>query len=493
MSASLHARRTLGLCFFALAGCTVGPDFHRPDPGLPSQWTRNSTAAATISVVDSGRLDPPWWDAFHDAMLSSLIQRVAASNLDVRIATAQLMQARAARQMTGAQAEPTLDGTASYTRARSSQNGLLDISGLDGKTNYNVWQPGFNASWELDLWGRMRRATESADASAEASADLRRDVLLAAMAETASDYMELRGVQAQQGIVRQNLELARRSLQLTRIRQRDGVASQGEVAEASAQVSEVEAQLPTLENQQLRLIDALGYLLGLPPRALELELRDEKPIPPVPMHVPAGLPSELAERRPDIRAAEARLHAATADIGVAVGDFYPRITLSANLDLQSTHIGDLDAWSSHMFGIGPAISVPIFDGGRLKGRLALRKAQQQQAMIEFQRTVLKAWHEIDGVMSDYQTRQARRDTLAVAVEQKRIALDNVQRQYAAGATDVLNVLLVQKDLLAAQQALAASTTGVSVSLVGLYKALGGGWEPFFPEAIPTDQQRSTNL
>ncbi len=464
-----------------LAGCAVGPDFQRPSAALPDHWPVSALQAANGSDSDSP--DANWWRVFNDAELSSLVGRVAAANLDVKGATARWMQVRAAQRMTGAGAEPSVEASASYQHARSSQNGLLDISGLDGKKDYNVWQPGLDASWELDLWGRVRREIESADASVEASADLRRGVLLSVLAETAREYIQLRGVQAQEVIIQQNLGIARHSLRLTQIRFADGVATHLETAEASAEVSAIEAQLPALENDHVRLVNALSYLLGEPPRALETELQTIAPIPPVPPAVPVGLPSELAERRPDIREAEARLHAATADIGVAVGDFYPRITLSANLGLQAMHFGDLDEWSSRMFGIGPALSVPIFEGGRLKGQLALRKAQQQEAMISFQRTVLGAWHEVDDAMSDYGTRQQRRDRLAATVDQDRIALDNANRQYVAGATDFLQVLTVQRDLLAAQQALVASSTDVSVSLIGLYKALGGGWETAFPVAV----------
>ncbi|MBY4674360.1 efflux transporter outer membrane subunit [Burkholderia multivorans] len=472
-------RTAIVAVMLGMAGCTtVGPDFQPPSAALPDRW---SVSAVQMSKGrHPGSTDARWWKVFNDAELSSLVERVAAANLDVKAATTRWMQARAARRMTGADAEPSVGASASYQHARSSQNGLLDISGLDGKKDYNVWQPGLDASWELDLWGRVRREIESADASVEASADVRRGVLLSVLAETARDYIQLRGVQAQQAIIRQNLDIARHTLRLTQIRFADGVATHLETAEASATVSAIEAQLPALENDHLRLVNALSYLLGEPPRALENELQAIAPIPPVPPVVPLGLPSELAERRPDIREAEARLHAATADIGVAVGDFYPRITLSANLGLQAMRFGGLDAWSSRMFGVGPALSVPIFEGGRLKGQLALRKARQQEAMIGFQRTVLGAWHDVDDAMSDYGTRQQRHEKLAATVDQDRIALENANRQYEAGATDFLQVLTVQRDLLAAQQALVASSADVSVSLVGLYKALGGGWETTFP-------------
>jgi NodT family efflux transporter outer membrane factor (OMF) lipoprotein len=480
---SLTSRLVVGFCALVLAGCAVGPDFRRPGAALPERWETTGAKVMPLSQTSqlaTGTLDSQWWNAFHDAELSLLVGRVASSNLDVKAATARLMQARAERRMIGADAEPTVDGSAVYQHARSSANGLLDISGLNGKADYNLWQPGLDASWELDLWGRVKREMESASASVEASADLRRDVLLSVLAEAARDYVQLRGVQAQQAIIGQNLNIARHSLQLTQIRLADGVATRLEVAEASAQLSSIEAQVPLLENQRIHLTNALSYLLGGPPRSLEAELQTAKPIPPVPPRVPVGLPSELAERRPDIREAEARLHAATADIGVAVGDFYPRITLSANVGVQALHFGDLDELSSRMFGVGPALSVPIFEGGRLKGQLALRKAQQQEAIIQFQRTVLNAWHEVDDSMSDYAAHQARRESLGRAVEQDQIALENAQRQYVAGATDFLNVLSVEKELLATQQAYVSSFADVSLSLIGLFKALGGGWQTTFP-------------
>ncbi|WP_185723300.1 efflux transporter outer membrane subunit [Burkholderia cenocepacia] len=469
-----------------LAGCMVGPDYREPKAALPAQWSQQvkQDVPAAHSHAVLGNVDAQWWTVFSDTELSSLVQRVAAANLDVKVATQRLMQARAARRMTGADALPTLEATASYQHSRSSQNGLVDISGLNGQSDYNVWQPGIDASWELDLWGRVRREIESANASVQATAELRRDVLLSAIAETASDYIQLRGVQAQQAVVKQNLDIARQSLKLTQIRFADGVATRLETAQAAAQVSGIEARLPALENQRVHLVNALSFLLGEPPRTLEGELDAVRPIPPVPPRVPVGLPSQLAQRRPDIREAEARLHAATADIGVAVGDFYPRITLSANLSLQALHFGDLDEWSSRMYGVGPAVSVPIFEGGRLKGQLELRKAHQREAMIEYQRTVLNAWHEVDNAMSDYDTRQIREEKLDATEAQDSEALENARRQYVAGATDFLNVLTVQRDLLNTQQARVASTTDVSLALVSLYKALGGGWEANFPPAPP---------
>lgn len=465
-----------------LAACTVGPDYRRPSADLPAHWARPSAGARP--GVASRPVEQPaevrWWRHFNDAELTSLIARVSATNLDIEAANARVLEVRAARRMAGADVQPRVTLDASYTHARSSQNGLLDISGRDGKSDYNVWQPGIDASWELDLWGRVRREIESSDAQVQAAEDWRRATLLAMLAETASSYIRLRGVEAEQDIVRRNLDLARDNERLTQIRLRDGVATRLEVAQASAQAKSVEARLPALERERAQLVNALSLLVGAPPRSLETELAANAPIPRVPPAVPLGLPSELAERRPDIREAEARLHAATADIGVAVGDFYPRITLSANLDLQAMRFGDLDTWGSRAFGVGPAISVPLFEGGRLEGQLALRQAAQQEAVVAYRRTVLNAWREVDDAMSRYRTTQEQYDMQTMAVEQNRIALDNARRQYVAGATDFLNVLTVQQNLLLGERERVQSETAVSITLVGLFKALGGGWEETFP-------------
>ncbi|KAF1028728.1 MAG: Toluene efflux pump outer membrane protein TtgC [Burkholderia plantarii] len=452
----------------ALAGCTVGPDYRRPAAGSPAHWA-GPTAGAPQPVASGPVAQPAevrWWRAFGDAELTTLIARVLA--------------ARATRRMAGAAAGPEVALDASYLHARSSRNGLVDISGFVGQHDYNVWQSSLYASWELDLWGRVRRALEAADARQQAVEDWRRGVLLAVQAQTASDYIALRGVQAEQDIVRRNLDLARETERLTQIRFRDGVATRLEVAQASAQVKSIQASLPALERERAQRVNALSLMIGAEPRALEAELAAGTPIPPVPPAVPVGLPSELAERRPDIREAEARLHAATAEIGVAVADFYPRITLGASLDLQAMHAGDLGRWGSRAFGVGPALSLPLFEGGRLKGQLALSRASQQAAAVAYRRTVLNAWREVDDAMTRYRTLQQQRDWQTMAVEQNRIALAHARRQYVAGATDFLNVLSVQQSLLASERARVQSEAAVSASLVGMFKALGGGWQADFP-------------
>ena len=326
----------------------------------------------------------------------------------------------------------------------------------------------------------MRRETEAADANLEVAENDRRGVLLAVLADTAQNYIQLRGVQNTRAVTEQNLDVARHSLKLSQLRLNDGVATDLDVAEAAAQVSAIESRLPALEQRQSQLINAISLLMGEPPQALAKELSTDGAVPQSPLQVAIGLPSQLAERRPDIRQAEARLHAATANIGVAKGDFYPRITLSGNLGSQAMQLSDFGSWGSRAFGIGPQFSLPLFDGGRLRGMLQLREAQQQEAGIAYQQTVLRAWHEIDDQLTAYNASQRRRDSLAEAVRQNQIALRTAQQQYVEGAVDFVNVLTVQSALLATQEQWVESSTGVSLAMVGLYRALGGGWESVYP-------------
>ncbi|MGZ0703592.1 efflux transporter outer membrane subunit [Pseudomonas piscis] len=471
-------RTLLALGLVSLAACSVGPDFQRPQATQLQTWPAPAQAAAS-QAVDSA-LQERWWDVFNDPHLSALSRRVLTDNLDLQLATSRLQQSRAARQVITAERYPGTSANGGYGRKRNSAEGLNDPSGHQGKSDFNLWEAGFSASWELDFWGRVRRETEAADANLEVAENDRRGVLLSVLAETAQDYIQLRGVQSTRAVTEQNLEVARHSLKLSQLRLADGVATDLDVAEAAAQVATIEARLPELQQRQAHLINALSLLLGEPPQALQQELASDAPVPQAPVRLAIGLPSQLAERRPDIRQAEARLHAATASIGVAKGDFYPRITLSGNVGSQALQLADFGSWNSRQYGIGPQFSLPLFDGGRLRGVLKLREAQQQEAAVSYQQTVLRAWHEIDDQLTRYNASQLRRDSLAEAVRQNQIALRTAQQQYVEGVVDFVNVLTVQGALLATQEQLVESSAGVSLAMVGLYKALGGGWESVYP-------------
>jgi NodT family efflux transporter outer membrane factor (OMF) lipoprotein len=467
----------------------------------PASWFAKKaepiTRVSSLPVAEPA--DPNWWNLFHDQELTALEHRVAGENLDVQVATVRLAESRAQLGVVGAAQFPSFNANGSYTRQKSSNIGEfatapnpLGANGASGNTAgglgsaalnaFDVYQVGFDASWELDLWGQVRRSVESAKATVEASAEARRAALVSSLAEMARDYIQLRGNQALVQIARDNLKTAQQNLQLTQQRATGGVTTDLDVANAAALYRTTAAEIPRLEQQVSENINAISLLLGLPPNALQAELIDPKPVPPLPPRIPVGLPSELARRRPDIREAEAQLHAATADIGVAVANFYPSVTLSGSVGLQSLQPWQMFNFNARQFAAGPGITIPIFEGGQLKATLELRKAQQQEAAIDYQKIVLSAWHDVDNALTAYQTEQARRDQLVQAVAQNQRALVLAQSRYQDGVADFLQVLTAQQNLLSTQQQLAIATTNVSNNLVAVYKALGGGWETQMPAA-----------
>lgn len=465
------SRRSLALLVLVtvLQGCTQGPDFKRPAADLPQHWR-----------AAGGEVDLHWWDSFNDPQLSALIAQARAGNLDLAIAASHVRQSQALRATVAAGRLPSVDASASYQRARNSQDGLMDISGYDGTRAYSVWNAGLAISWEADLWGRVRRSVEAADASVQAVQEQQHGVQLAIVALTARDYIELRGSQSALQVTRDNLAIARHSLALTQAQRAQGVATDLQVAQAQALSAAIEARLPALEQRESVLINALSLLIGQAPDTLKAQLGAPAPVPHGPAQVPAGLPSELAERRPDIREAEAQLHAATAAIGVAQADFYPRITLGADVGLQAMQLANLGNWASRSFAAGPGVSLPVFEGGRLQGALRLSKGRQQEAAIVYRKTVLGAWHEVADALSAYQAEQRRQASLGQAVAASQRALRSAQLQYAQGSVDFLNVLTVQATLLDNQAAQVASSAQVSLALVDLYRSLGGGWQATAP-------------
>jgi NodT family efflux transporter outer membrane factor (OMF) lipoprotein len=488
-----------------LSSCTVGPNWHAPKAPHPAAFLPGQGTPAPSQATEAP-LNPSWWTIFGDPELTSLECRVSAENLDVADATERVMESLAESSEVSSAQYPNANLNASYAHERASPNGILGLlgtttpndpgtvadgsqgfgpAGLPGSAGspaYNLWQYGIGSSWELDLFGRIRRAVEASRAAVQVSEDERRGVLVGVLAETARDYINLRGVQAQIEITKENLNTAQQSLSLSELRFVNGATTNLDVANAKAAVDTIESRLPVLESQQDALINALSYLIGAPPRTLLAELKTAKPLPPLPPSVPIGLPSQLAERRPDIRQAADALHEATANIGVAEADFYPDVSLSGSFDIQALDATGLGFWNSRQYAVGPTISLPLFEGGQLRGALRLRRAQQKQAAIDYRRTVLKAWQEIDDALTAYNTNQTERARLAAAVAQNKVAVATAQQQYAEGATTFLDVLNADDALLATESGLVEATTQTDVALAQIYTALGGGWENSFPAA-----------
>jgi NodT family efflux transporter outer membrane factor (OMF) lipoprotein len=460
-----------------LAGCTVGPDFQSPEiREAPRRSTLDGENVPSRTV--EGAVDIAWWKSFRDSRLSSLVERLVAQNLDLQTAAERVVQSVAQRQVAASQGLPHIEGQSLSTYNRQSPNGTLSLltPAPGAPLEYALFRDGLTSSWQLDLFGRVRRAVEAADASTLVAVENRHGVALAAVAELAQNYMQLRGTQNRLGIAKRNLRLAEENAELANTRFRNGVATTLDLAQARAQQATIAATLPPLRTQEAEFINAIGLLLGDTPRALEAELHRSQLLPRVPRKVPVGLPGTLVRRRPDVREAEAKLHEATAQTGVAVASFYPDVTLNGAANVESLHLSNLFTPTSGAFAVGPSVSIPIFEGGQLKGTLTLRESQQREAAILFQETVLRAWKEVDDAMTAYREAQLRRADVARSVAENQTALEAARQRYSEGAIDFLNVITTQAQLLQSQNDLADSDTLIAVNLVNLYRALGGGWE-----------------
>ncbi len=460
-----------------LTGCTVGPDYESPEIRETTKRSALNGESVPSRTVE-GAVDILWWKSFRDLQLSSLVERLVAQNLDLETAAERVIQSMAQRRVAASQGLPQIDGQSSATYNRQSPNGTLSllVPRPGAPLDYPLFHDGLTSSWQLDLFGRVRRAVEAADAATLAAVENRHGVALAAVAELAQGYMQLRGTQNRLGIAKRNLRLAEENVELVNKRFSDGVATTLDLAQARAQQATIAATLPPLRAQEAEFINVIGLLLGHAPRALEAELRRSQILPRVPRKVPVGLPGTLVRRRPDVREAEARLHEATAQTGVAVASFYPDVTLNGAVGVESLHLTNLFSPTSTTFALGPSISIPIFEGGRLRGTLALRESREREAAITFQKIVLRAWKEVDDAITAYREAQLRRGHVARSVTENQAALQAARQRYSEGAIDFLNVISAQAQLLQSENDLADSDTQIATYLVNLYRALGGGWQ-----------------
>ncbi|RYC29250.1 efflux transporter outer membrane subunit [Lichenibacterium minor] len=469
----------LWLAALVLAGCA--PDLPASAPvavEVPEHFGAEPTEGVPSRTAQGAEADPRWWRTLHDAELTSLVERVAAQNLDLKAAAERVIQAGAQRRIVASQAVPHVEGQSLTTYNRGSPNGMLKLlePAPGAPLDYALFQDGLQSSWELDLFGRVKREIEAAGAEQAAAVEDRNGVALAAVAEVAQNYLQLRGAQARIAITERDLVIARDNIRLVQSRFDNGVATTLDLAQARAQQATVEGTLPPLRTQEAQLINAIGLLLGELPRALEGELKPTKALPRVPARVPVGVPGSLVRRRPDVREAEARLHATTAETGVAVASFYPDVTLNGQTNLQSLHLSNLFVLASNSFNVGPSVSIPIFEGGRLRGNLSLRESQQREAAVAFQRTVLSAFREVDDALTAYAQAQRRRSDVGRAAAQNTVALRASQQRYREGLVDFLNVNSAQMQLLQSQNDVADADVQITTDLVQLYRALGGGWE-----------------
>jgi len=482
------------VCFVTtalVAGCKVGPNYKTPPTTMPSEFaelnptTQRSTRPATTQPV-AGNL-AQWWMTFNDPVMDHLIREAVESNLDLRIATARVREARASRGVTASRLFPDVNANGQYSYNQASNSGTFPIS----PRTYNFWQAGFDASWELDVFGGIQRGVEAADADIQTTVEQRRDTLVSLMAEVGRNYIQLRGAQRQLAITRQNVASQQDTLDLTKQRFDAGITSEVDVVRQRAQVESTASEIPQLEITIRQSIHALGVLLGRDPGSLLAELVPDGPLPQAPGMLPVGLPSELLRRRPDVRAAERALAAQTARIGEATAELFPKFSITGSFGQQSTEFKQLFNATSNFWSIGPSFTLPIFNAGRIKSNIEVQNARQEQALATYEQTVLRSLQDVEDALVAYDREQARRINLAAAVEANKRAVDLSNQLYTRGLIDFLSVHDAERALFLSEDALAISDTTVSTNLVALYKALGGGWEE--RADTPTTQPKADQL
>jgi NodT family efflux transporter outer membrane factor (OMF) lipoprotein len=452
-----------------LTGCaTVGPDYVPVKPDGPEKWHAEMEGGLTTSQPEPEIL-AQWWSIFNDLELSGLMKRAVYGNLDLQTARSRIREARAFRGISRASLFPAVDAIATAAKQRSH-----DTTGT--AREFDFYTAGFDAGWEIDIFGRVQRSIEAAQADLEALQENLHDVLISLMAEVALNYVEVRTYQARLEVVKANLASQQETHNLNRSRFEAGIIDELALQESIRNLESSRSNIPALELGLSAAQNRLAVLLGMPPGELAQELMEIKPIPTIPVNVAVGIPAETLRRRPDIRRAERFLAAQTARIGVATADLYPRFRLFGTIGLESIDGGDFFEWDSRFWSIGPSISWRIFDAGAIRQNIEVQSARQEQALIAYHATVLNAHEEVENALVAYAKEQYRRNSLDKAVVAAQRAELLARDNYKAGLVGFFNVLDTQRSLLLLQDQVNQSDGVVVSNLVRLYKALGGGWE-----------------
>ncbi|MFL6696683.1 MAG: efflux transporter outer membrane subunit [Vitreoscilla sp.] len=478
----------------SLSGCVMGPNFQRPETTPPPSWAAAmDVPSKPVTRAYDGRL---WWSVFKDPVLDGLVAEAVRQNVDLQTAALRIEEARAQRGAAAAQGLPSVSGSGIGGRQRASKNGLASsLAGggsQQGSTSgggsgsgpaaaapspySDLFDVGFDATWELDLWGKARRGVEAADASIVSAEQARGDAMVSLTAEVARTYLSLRGAQRLREIVRADIADEQQLLALTNSRSRNGFGSQSDAVQQQAQLSASQAQLPPIDQQVDQAMNRLALLLALPPGALAERLG---PLPQadvaLPPEVPVGLPGDLLRRRPDILRSEAQLHAATARVGQARAQLFPSITLGGTAGFQSIHADSLTDWASRFWVGGAQVSIPIFEGGKLKAQIRTADAQMREAALAWRGTVLAAYHDANNALVAYADEQRHASALARQLADARRADALMRSRHRNGFVSMIEVLDAQRNVHQAEQQALQSNVAASTDLVALYKALGGDW------------------
>jgi NodT family efflux transporter outer membrane factor (OMF) lipoprotein len=484
------------LLMACLGACKVGPNFVPPNEPVPEKYDEPAPGANAAAQPDT-----LWWNQFHDAQLDQLENQAASGNLGLKVAYLRILEARIQVQATRAQGLPSLNGTASYTREQLGLAGIAKAKGLDSGSTppavqdlvsslekpTNLYQLGFDASWELDLFGKVRRSVEAADAQSRQAVESKNDLLVSLEAEIAQTYFQLRAAQVLQKMTIALITDQREVVDLASSRQQHGLGSEADVQTARGQLASLEAQLPQYEQNIASSTHALAVLCGQTPEGFDAALGTVSELPALPQMVPVGIPSTLARRRPDIRNSEAALHAATAQVGVSVASLFPQVSLTGSVGLRNTDTRYLFDWASKFYSAGPSVSVPIFNGGALLANVRLSRTEAAAAALSYRSTVLNALQEVEDGLSSLREDAGRSASLNTTVDADQRALDINFDAYHHGLVTYTAVLTLQLQTVQARQQLAQALLTQIIDLIKLYKALGGGWQ------TSPDVARASNL
>jgi multidrug efflux system outer membrane protein len=465
MADRIHSSLTL-IAAAVLAGCAVGPDYREPSIAIPQQFMAAEPGHFTPETQDLTR----FWTVFGDATLDRLVDEAMLANHDLRIALARLNESRALRGAVRLDLGPVVTAAGGYTEQRlavdQAAGGPRDLEGYDA---------GFDAFWELDFFGRNRRALEAANAELQAAEAGLRDAQVSVAAELSRSYFELRGNQQRLAVARRNVENQGETVQLTQARLEGGTGTELDTARATAQLAATRASIAPLEAAVARAVHRIGVLTGRSPAALRAGLELPADLPPVPEITAVADPAQLLRRRPDIRISERRLAADTARIGVAVADLFPRVTFTGSVGVAAGSVDALGESGSRTHLIAPGISWAAFDLGHVRARIAAARARGEGALAAYEQTVLRALQETEDALVTHARSRERLLSLAEAATASGTAAELARLRYENGVEDFLQVLDAERSLLAAEDSLAEARAETATSLVGLYKALGGGW------------------
>ena len=448
-------------------GFKVGPNYCEPPAPVAEKWID----AGNPKVRSELEEHPTWWRVFGDPVLDALIDTACKQNVDLRVAGMRVLEARAVRAIAAGELFPqNQQAVGAFSHFGTSAN----VANPNGARFYDDWATGFNLSWELDFWGRFRRAIESADANVAASVAGYDDILVTLLADVATNYIEIRILQQRLEYLHQNMEIQRETLRVNESQAR-AMKSDMDVQQARAILKQTEGLIPPLKAELRQANNRLCILLGVPPRDLLPEL-EKKAIPTAPHEVAVGIPADLLRRRPDIRRAERQIAAQCAQIGIAEADLYPRFTLNGTIGVESQDFSKLLAHDSMAAQVGPAFTWQILNYGRIVNNVCLQDARTSEMVATYQSTVLRANREVEDALTGFLQAQEQAESVAESVKAAERAAKLGDLQYRAGKIDY-NRLFVQQTLLVQQQdQLVVAQGGIALNLVGVYRALGGGWE-----------------